>query len=101
MPDEPLETSTPDDPVRDNVEPDTPELREARGAVDHAQEELRRAQETYAALREEATQRMRGIREKTVGELVDGGLKFVRQHPGPGVVISAIFGFFLGRLFRR
>lgn len=82
-------------------EPESPEVRDARTAVERAQEELRRAQEVYEDLRRDAVTQLKRIREQTVGELVESGLAFVRKHPGPGVVLGAIVGFILGRFFRR
>lgn len=82
-------------------EQESPELRAARGAVRRAQEELHRARQAYEEIHKEAAQGLKRVRERTVGELVEGGLEFVRKHPGPGVVIAAVLGFFLGRLFRR
>jgi len=43
---------------------------------------------------------LKRVREKTVGELIDGTLETVRQHPGPSVICAAVVGFFLGKLFR-
>lgn len=82
-------------------EGESPQIRDARNAVERAKEELRRAQEVYADIRQEATQQLKRVREQTVGELVETGLRLVRKHPGPGVVLAAVLGFFLGRLFRR
>jgi hypothetical protein len=28
-------------------------------------------------------------------------LGMVKKHPGPGVIVAVLIGFFLGRLFRR
>ena len=86
------------------VEPspdEVPEVRAAEEAVRRAQEELERARELYVDVRRQATEQIRQVRGKTVGELVDGVLKLVKKHPGPGVVIAALIGIFLGRIFRR
>ena len=48
-----------------------------------------------------SSDRLKAVREKSVGDLIDGTLELVKKHPGPGVILAAIIGFFLGRLFRR
>jgi ElaB/YqjD/DUF883 family membrane-anchored ribosome-binding protein len=78
-----------------------PEVVAAQEAVRRAKAELARAQELYVGVRRQATDQLRQIKGKTVGELMDGTLKLVKKHPGPGVVIAALLGVFLGRLFRR
>ena len=85
-------------------EPDvdkSPRVRKAAAAVEKAKAELRKAQELYHEVCTEATQKLKAAREKTVGEFIDGGLKLVKKYPGPGVILAALVGFFLGRLFRR
>ena len=78
-----------------------PEVVAAEETVRRAKEELKRAQEMYVDVRRQATDQVRKIKGKTIGELIDGVLKLVQKHPGPGVVIAALLGVFLGRLFRR
>ena len=80
---------------------ETPEVRTAEEAVRRAKEELKKAQELYLDVRRQATEQLREVRGTTVGELIDGVLKLVKKHPGPGVVIAALAGLFLGRFFRR
>jgi len=80
---------------------DMPEVRAAEEAVRRAKEELKKAQGLYVDVRRQATDQIRQVRAKTVGELIDNVLKLVKKHPGPGVVIAALLGMFLGRLFRR
>ena len=80
---------------------ETPEVRAAEEAVSRAKEELKRAQELYVDIRRQATDQIRQVRGKTLGELIDNVLKLVKKHPGPGVVIAGLLGIFLGRLFRR
>lgn len=80
---------------------DLPEVRAAEEAVRRAQEELGRAQDLYRDIRQQATEQIRQVREQTIGDLIDGTLRQVRKHPGPGVILAAVIGFFLGRLFRR
>ena len=79
----------------------TPEVRKAATAVERAKEELHKAQQLYEDVRDKATKKLKNVREKSVGELIDGTLKLVKKYPGPGVILAAILGFFLGRLFRR
>ena len=78
-----------------------PEVVAAEEAVRRAKEELARAQGLYVDVRRHATDQLRQIKGKTVGELIDGTLKLVKKHPGPGVLIATLIGLFLGRLFRR
>ncbi len=78
-----------------------PEVKAAAEAVRRAREELEKASDTYKSLREEATDQIRRIREKTVGEVVEETLETVRKHPGLGVGVAAMVGFLLGRLFRH
>ncbi len=85
------------EPSRDEI----PKVRSAEEAVRRAKEELKRAQELYVDVRRQATEQIRQVRGKTVGELIDNVLKLVKKHPGPGVVIAALLGICLGRLFRR
>jgi ElaB/YqjD/DUF883 family membrane-anchored ribosome-binding protein len=84
------------------VAPDElPEVKAAAEAVRLAREELAKACETYKALRKEATDQVRKLRESTVGDVVEGSLEMVRKNPALGVGLAALVGFFLGRLFRR
>ena len=78
-----------------------PKVRKAADAVSRAKEELRKAQEAYSEVREKAVGKLKAVREKSVGDLIDGTLELVKRYPGPGVILAAILGFFLGRLFRR
>jgi ElaB/YqjD/DUF883 family membrane-anchored ribosome-binding protein len=79
----------------------SPEIKQAADAVRRAEAELQKAQQLYQKVRQDATDRLRVVREKRVGELVDGTLEAVRKYPGPGLILAALVGFFLGRLFRR
>lgn len=81
--------------------PDSPEVAAAEQAVRQAEADLKKAKELYDQVRQEATDQLKRVREKTVGELIDETLRLVRKHPGPGVLLAAVLGFFLGRLFRR
>ncbi|MBN2473368.1 MAG: hypothetical protein JXB62_02075 [Pirellulales bacterium] len=79
----------------------SPEVVQAADAVRRAEAELNRARQLYRQVRQEATGRLKAVREKNLGELIDGTLSAVKKHPGPGVLVAAAIGFFLGRLFRR
>jgi ElaB/YqjD/DUF883 family membrane-anchored ribosome-binding protein len=79
----------------------SPRARKAAEAVRRAEAELERAQQFYQKVRQEASEGLRAVREKNVADLVDGTLEVVKRHPGPGVIVAAMIGFFLGRLFRR
>ncbi len=87
----------PDDSQRDR----SPEVEAAEKAVQRAEAELKKARELYRQVRRKATERLSRVREKRLGDLVDDTLKMVRKHPGPSVLIAALVGFWLGRLFRR
>jgi ElaB/YqjD/DUF883 family membrane-anchored ribosome-binding protein len=86
-----------EDPVVD----ESPEVQAAEEAVHRAEQELKNARALYEQVRQQATDRLKQVREKTVGEVIDGTLKLVKRYPGPGVLVAALLGFFLGRLFRR
>jgi len=96
------------DPETDEQQPgaeqqaeQSPKVRKAAEAVERAKADLEKAQACYQRVRREAVERLQKVRQKTVGDLVDDTLEVVRKHPGPGVIVAAILGFFLGRLFRR
>jgi ElaB/YqjD/DUF883 family membrane-anchored ribosome-binding protein len=71
------------------------------GPVARAEAELKRAKEAYDRVCDEAAQRLRDVREAKVGDVCDGVLEQVKRHPGPSLIVAAVLGFFLGRLFRR
>ena len=76
-------------------------MQKAAEAVRRAEAELEKAQQLYHKVRQQTTDRLKAVREKSLGDLVDGTLNLVKKHPGPGVIVAALLGFFLGRLFRR
>lgn len=80
---------------------DAPEVEAAAEAVRRAEEELAKAQAYYLELREQAVEHIQHIRESQVGDVIDATLRWVRKHPGGGVLIAGLVGLFLGRLFRR
>jgi len=79
----------------------TPEVHAAKEAVRRAEAELAKAGEFYSQIRQQAVDQLKRVRETTVADMLDGTLKLVKKHPGPSVLIAAVIGFFLGRLFRR
>jgi ElaB/YqjD/DUF883 family membrane-anchored ribosome-binding protein len=78
-----------------------PELQAAEQALQQAKEQLRKAQEQFHRAHEQASEGLHRLREKNVGDLLEGTLELVRKHPGPGVLGALLCGLFLGRLFRR
>ncbi len=73
----------------------------AQGAVALAEAELKRAKEAYNCMADEAIRRLREVREAKIGDLCDEALEKVKRYPGPSIVVAAVLGFFLGRLFHR
>jgi len=60
--------------------------------------DVRKAAEAVCrTFQEEAAERVKRLRETTVGDLIDGTLNLVKKYPGPGVVIAVLIGFMLGR----
>jgi hypothetical protein len=78
-----------------------PEIHLAAEAVALAKMELEKAQKFYDDCRRQATDKIKAVRETTVGEVIDRTLVSVKRHPGPCLIISAALGFSLGRLFQR
>ena len=95
------ETSAPPTDESDRSAEESPKVQKAADAVRRAEAELEKAQRLYQTVRREATDRLKAVREKSLGDLIEGTLELVKKHPGPGVVVAAMVGFFLGRLFRR
>ena len=88
-----------DAPACDAAE--SPKIRSAADAVRRAEAELKKARELYENVRREATERLKGVRQTSVGDLVDGTLSAVKKHPGLGVVLFTLIGFLLGRWLKR
>lgn len=80
---------------------DRPEIQAAEKALRQARKRLHKAQKQYHRVRGQASEGFEQLREKKASDLLDATLKFVRKHPGPGVLVAAACGMFLGRLFRR
>jgi ElaB/YqjD/DUF883 family membrane-anchored ribosome-binding protein len=73
----------------------------AAEALQRAKAELEKAQAFYERLRRQTAEQVKAVREKSVADLIDGALNTVKRHPGAGVTLAAVLGFFLGRMFRR
>jgi ElaB/YqjD/DUF883 family membrane-anchored ribosome-binding protein len=73
----------------------------AADALELAKAEFEKAQVFYENVRQQATDRLKSVREASVGDAIDGTLDAVRRHPGTSLTIAAMIGFFIGRLFRR
>jgi hypothetical protein len=79
----------------------SPDIGCAAEAVRRAEAELKKARELYEKARGKAVEQLKAVREKKMGELIDGTLTLVKKHPGPGVLVAMIVGYFLGRLFKK
>ena len=87
-----------------NATPSTETSDDACSAADAlklAKAEFEKAQAFYENVRQQATDRLKSVREASVGDAIDNTLNAVRRHPGASLTIAAMIGFFLGRLFRR
>jgi ElaB/YqjD/DUF883 family membrane-anchored ribosome-binding protein len=73
----------------------------AAEAVRFAQLELEKAQKIYEDLRRQAVEKIRDVREKKVGDLVDCTLDAVKKHPGPSLIVSVALGFCVGRWLQK
>jgi ElaB/YqjD/DUF883 family membrane-anchored ribosome-binding protein len=63
--------------------------------------ELEKAQKIYEDLRQQATAKVREVREKNVGELVDSTLDAIKKYPGRSMVVSIALGVCVGRWVQR
>ncbi|MBN2021858.1 MAG: hypothetical protein JW809_03615 [Pirellulales bacterium] len=73
----------------------------ARDGAARAKAEWDKARQWCDKMQEEAAQRMRRVRETTMGDVFDAVLAGVRRRPGVGLAAAVAAGFFLGRLFRK
>ncbi len=73
----------------------------AADAIHMAKAEVVKAQEVCQQVRREAAERVEAVRNKTVGDLLDGALDGVRKHPGAGVAVALAVGVLLGRFLKR
>ena len=73
----------------------------AADALQRAKAEFENAQVCYDNVRQQAVERLKAVRAAKVGDVIDGTLNVVRRHPGAGLTVATLLGFFLGRLFGR
>src|SRR5689334_745899 len=82
-----------------------PEVQSAAEAVRKARNQLAQAEAIYREVHTQAAESIKQLGDAKVSDVVDTAvettLTFVRKYPGPGVVVAALCGFFLGRVFRR
>ena len=78
-----------------------PEIHLAAEAVRLAKLELEKAQKLYDDVCRQAAEKIKLVRETTVGDVIDRTLVTVKRHPGPTLIVSAALGFCLGRWFQR
>jgi len=78
-----------------------PEVHLAAEAVRLAKVELEKAQKFYDDICRQAAEKIKSVRETTVGDVIDRSLVTVKRHPGPSLIISAALGFCLGRWFQK
>lgn len=73
----------------------------AEEELQFAREQLHKAEEYYEEIKVKAAEQAQILRETTLGDVVDGVLRFVKKHPGAGITGAAAFGFLFGRITRR
>ncbi len=78
-----------------------PQVQSAADALRAAREELRRVEEQYQKVRQQAAEKIEQVRDTTVGDMLDGALEIVRQHPGPSLLAAVAFGIMLDHWLRR
>ncbi len=84
-----------------DVAGECPEVHLAAEAVRLAKVELEKAEKFYEDVCRQAADKIKAVRETTVGDVIDKTLVTVKRHPGPSMIISAALGFCLGRWFQR
>jgi ElaB/YqjD/DUF883 family membrane-anchored ribosome-binding protein len=77
------------------------EVCSADEALRLAKAEFEKAKSFYENVRQQAAERLKSVRQTSVGDVLDGTLDTVRRHPGAGLTIAALVGFLLGRWLRR
>ena len=78
-----------------------PEVQQAEASVQAAREELKKAQQACAHIRDQAAQNLGHLREKNVGDLIADTLHQVSKRPALGVGVSLLVGIIIGRITRR
>ena len=84
-----------------DVAGECPEVHLAAEAVRLAKTELEKAEKFYGDVCRQAADKIKAVRETTVGDVIDKTLVTVKRHPGPSLIISTVLGFCLGRWFQR
>jgi hypothetical protein len=100
QPEQPAGGATPAAQAAEGAE-ECPEIHLAAEAVRLAKIELQKAQKYYDDLCRKAADKIRSVRETTVGEVIDQTLEKAKKHPGPSLLISAALGFCLGRWLQK
>ena len=80
---------------------ETTAVQAAEAALRMAREELSKAEGMYRDARSKAAAEVKDLANKDVGQILQSTLNYIRRHPAQGLIVSALLGFFLGRLFRR
>lgn len=65
-----------------------------------AEDELNKAKQFCSDMRQEAADRLETVRDKSVGDMIDGTCNMAKNHPGACVAVAMFAGFLLGRKFR-
>ena len=73
----------------------------AAEAVRMAKVELEKAQKFYEDVRRQAAEKIKEVREKKVGDLVDSTLDAVKKYPGASLLVSVSLGFCMGRWLQK
>ena len=73
----------------------------AADALKRAKAEMEKAHEFYEHVRQQTAEKLKDVRELSVGDVLDGTLETVKRHPGASLTLAALLGFMLGRWFRR
>ena len=70
-------------------------------ALRRAKAEMEKAHAFYEHIREQTAERLKEVRHKSIGDVLDSTLDTVKRHPGASLTLDALLGYLLGRLFRR
>jgi ElaB/YqjD/DUF883 family membrane-anchored ribosome-binding protein len=70
-------------------------------ALRRAKAEMEKAHAFYEHIREQTAERLKEVRQKSIGDVLDSTLDSVKRHPGASLTLAALLGYMLGRLFRR
>lgn len=100
QPEHPAGTATAEEKHIENAS-ECPEVHLAEEAVRLAKLELEKAQKFYDDVCRQAAEKIKSVRETTVGEVIDKTLETAKKHPGPSLILCAALGFCLGRWFQR